>query len=150
MFKLSANWNMWPDFVINVPVRVVLDFSRSPLWKSMGFLEISRLSWWCTRNVLPYCITVILVSLLLYFFAVVVIFVAPPTPFVGFIIWTCRYVTAKELINLPWFLAPFAPDWMFAVWWLNPQHVFAIRTLPRSHVHFWTPTMDLTSWAPFY
>ena len=83
---------------------------------------------------LPYCITIILVQC--FFFA-------PPAPFVGFKIWTCHYVTDKELINL---LAPFAPGWMFAMSSLNPQHLFPTRTLPRSHVHFWNPTMDLTSW----
>ena len=74
------------------------------------------------------------------------LFFAPPAPFVGYINWTCHYVTDKELITLPWFLAPFALDWMFAVKWLNSQHLFPTRTLPRSHAHFWNPTMDLTSW----
>ena len=77
---------------------------------------------------------------------IIILFFAPPAPFVGYINWTCHYITDKELINLPWFLAPFAPDWMFAVSWSNPQHLFLTRTLPRSHVHFWNPTMDLTSW----
>ena len=113
--------------------------SRSPLWKSMGFLEMSRLTWWCTRNVLPYCITAILI------FFVIIIF-APPAPFLDFINWTCHYITDKELINLPWLLASFAPDWMFAMSSLNPQNFFPTRPLPRSHVHFWNPTMDLTSW----
>ena len=107
----------------------------------MGLLEISRLSWWCTRNVQPYCITVILV--LCFFFC---FFFAPPASFVGFIIGTCYCVTDKELINLPWFLAPFAPEWMFAVSSRNLQHLFPTRTLPRRHVLFWNPTMDLTSW----
>ena len=77
---------------------------------------------------------------------IIILFFAPPAPFVGYINWTCHYVTDKELINLPWFLAPFAPDWMFAVSWLNPQHLFPTRTLSRGHAHFWNPTMDLTSW----
>ena len=82
----------------------------------------------------------------LFLIIIIILFFAPPAPFVGYINWTCHYVTDKELINLPWFLAPFAPDWMFAVSWLNPQHLFLTRTLPRSHAHFWNPTMDLTSW----
>ena len=72
-----------------------------------------------------------------YHFYYFVLFFAPPAPFVGYIKWTCHYVTDTELINLPWFLAPFAPDWMFAVSWLNPQHLYPTRILPRSHAHFW-------------
>ena len=42
---------------------------------------------------------------------------------------------------------PFCP-WlnMCSVVSLNLQDLLPTRTLPRKHVHFWNPTMDLTSW----
>ena len=145
MMKLSANWNMWPDFVITLPVRVALDFSK--FYGVPGNIQINPMVYKKCATVLYHCYSCFfLFFFVLFLIIIIILFFAPPAPFVGYINWTCHYVTDKELINLPWFLAPFAPDWMFAVSWLNPQHLFPTRTLPRSHAHFWNPTLDLTSW----
>ena len=119
MFNLSVDRNLCPVFVISIPVRVALFVSGSPTKRCRVPGNIKGNFTALYQK---------FATVLYHYSSCIFCCCCTTCTLCWFHNWAQYCVTDKGLINLPWFLAPFAPAWMFAVHLRNPQDLFPTRT----------------------